>query len=147
MLYWTTGYLSSFFADFVLPFVFLYYLIEPKAFIDYDMMQKTGKQTPLKGWPRAIAMMYSVSKTVFFDTEFLEDPYGYDLEINTNTFIFNWAINSWFKTVLFEIIGIPLTIWSEITIAYQAFLLLEGAVIENLGEEEENFSEYEEEGY
>lgn len=111
------------------------------------MMQKTGKQTPLEGWPRAIALMYSVSKTVFLDTEFLEDPYGYNLEINTNTFIFNWAINSWFKTVFFEIIGIPLTIWSETTIAYQLFLLLEGAVLENLSEEEANFSEYDDEGY
>ena len=38
LLYWTTGYLYSFFADFILPFVFIYYLIEPKAFIDYDKM-------------------------------------------------------------------------------------------------------------
>jgi len=140
LLYWTTGYLYSFFADWILPIIFVYYLIEPKEFIDYDMMQRTGKQTPLAGWPRAIAMMYSVSKTVFFDTEFLEDPYGYNLEINTNTFIFSWIINAWFKSFFFEIIGIPLFIWSEISIAYQIFLEIEGAVVENLGLEEKNFS-------
>ena len=43
LLYWTTGYLYSFFADFILPFIFLYYIIEPKAFIDYDMQQVTGR--------------------------------------------------------------------------------------------------------
>ena len=139
LLYWTTGYLFGFFADFILPFIFVYYIIEPKAFIDYDMMQVTGKQTPLEGWPRAIAMMYSLSKTVFFDTSFLEDPYGRDLEINTNTFIFNWVINAWFKVFFFEVIGIPLTIWSEITIAYQIFLGLMGATVEDLGKEEQNW--------
>ena len=43
LLYWSTGLNYSLFSDFVLPFIFLYYLIEPKAFIDYDQMQITGK--------------------------------------------------------------------------------------------------------
>ena len=84
-------------------------------------------------------MMYSISKTVFFDTEFLEDPYGYNLEINANTFIFSWCINAWFKTFFFEIIGIPLIIWSEISLAYQWILLILGEGLEPLGEEEEDW--------
>ena len=141
MLYWTTQINYELFSDFVLPFIFVYYLIEPKAFIDYDLMQITGKQTPKEGWPKAIAMFYAISKTVLFDTAYLEDPYGHDLEINVNTFIYSYLINSWAKPILFEVIGIPLMIWTEISIAYQMVLLIMGAPITELSQEEENFSE------
>ena len=104
-------------------------------------MQITGKQTPKEGWPKAIAMFYAISKTVLFDTTYLEDPYGHDLEINVNTFIYSYLINSWVKPILFEVIGIPLMIWTEISIVYQIVLLIMGAPITELSQEEENFSE------
>ena len=78
----------------------------------------------------------SISKTVLFDTAYLEDPYGHDLEINVNTFIFSYLINSWAKPILFEVIGIPLMIWTEISIAYQIVLLIMGAPITELSQEE-----------
>ena len=116
--------------------MFIYYLIEPKAFIDYDLMQITGKQTPKEGWPKAIAMMYAISKTVLFDTSYLEDPYGHNLEINVNTFIYSYLINTWFKSFFFEIIGIPLMIWTEVSLAYQLILLVLGAPITELSQEQ-----------
>jgi len=64
-------------------------------------------------------MAYYLSRTMVLDTAFLEDPYGHDLEMNVNTFIFGYVFNTMFRPLLFEIIWLPLLIWTEISIFYQ----------------------------
>jgi hypothetical protein len=58
-------------------------------------MEDSGKQTPSRGWPKAIALMYGISKLTFLDASIVPEWANHEnLEINVDTFIFSYLINS-----------------------------------------------------
>ena len=100
----------------IFPWLGLFFSFSPSFFLDPDHYNEYYEQKPLPGIGKMISQMWASTKLLFFDSAYIQDPTGENLDLDQWTFVglTIWSLTTRLVLSVFNIFD-PLNITIKIS--------------------------------